>query len=137
MDQIKDYQTFQDVGKHTDPPKGYQRIRVHLVFDVKYDLCQKACQKAWLVAGGLVTAPLEEDTYSGVVSLRSIRMCLLVAELNKLEIVAADIGNAYLEALTKEKIYVVAGPEFGPELEGHTLIMHKALYGLHSSSARF
>ena len=24
----------------------------------------------------------------------------------------ADIGNAYLEAITKVKLYVVAGPEF-------------------------
>jgi Reverse transcriptase (RNA-dependent DNA polymerase) len=32
----------------------------------------------------------------------------------------------------KEKVYIVAGPEFGP-LEGHTLIIFKALYGLQSS----
>ena len=92
MDQIKDYQTFRDVGKQSAPPNGYQCIRVHLVFDLTYDLRRKAR----LVAGGHVTAPLEEDTYYGVVSLRSIRMCLLVAKLNKLNIVAADIGNAYL-----------------------------------------
>ena len=24
----------------------------------------------------------------------------------------ADIGNAYLEALTEKKLYIVAGPEF-------------------------
>ena len=24
----------------------------------------------------------------------------------------ADIGNAYLEAVTEEKLYIVAGPEF-------------------------
>jgi hypothetical protein len=32
-----------------------------------------------------------------------------------LEFWGADVGNAYLEAKTKEKIYIVAGPEFGPE----------------------
>ena len=40
----------------------------------------------------------------------------------------ADIGNAYLEATTKEKLYIVGGPEF-EELQGHILVIHKALYG--------
>ena len=48
---------------------------------------------------------------------------------------AADIGNIYLEATTKEKLYIVAGPEF-EELQGHTLVIHKALYGLKSSGLR-
>ena len=48
----------------------------------------------------------------------------------------ADVGNGYLEAKTKEKVYIVAGPEFG-ELQGHTLIIYKALYGLRTSGARF
>ena len=43
-----------------------------------------------------------------------------------------DIGNAYLEAQTLEKVYIVAGPEFG-EHEGHTLVIVKALYGLYTS----
>ena len=34
---------------------------------------------------------------------------------------ATDIGNAYLESYTKEKVYIVTGPEFG-EREGHTLM---------------
>ena len=45
------------------------------------------------------------------------------------------MGNAYLEAETKEKLFVIAGPEFGP-LQRHTLVVHKALYGLQSSGAR-
>ena len=50
---------------------------------------------------------------------------------------AIDIGNAYLEALTSEKVCIRAGPEFGPELEGHLLIIYKALYGLKSSGKSF
>ena len=38
----------------------------------------------------------------------------------------ADIGNACLEATTNEKLYIVAGPEF-EELQGHILVIHKAL----------
>ena len=46
----------------------------------------------------------------------------------------ADVGNAYLEALTNETIYFIAGPEFAPfGLEGHTMVLYKALYGLRSS----
>ena len=47
-----------------------------------------------------------------------------------IEVWGADIGNAYLEAKTKEKLYVVAGPEY-EELEGHIL------YGLKSSGLRW
>jgi len=41
---------------------------------------------------------------------------------NDLDLWATDVGNAYLKALTKEKIYIVAGPEFC-ELEGRILII--------------
>ena len=53
-----------------------------------------------------------------------------------MEVWGADIGNVYLEAITKEKLYIVAGPEFG-ELQGHVLVIHKALYGLKSSGLRW
>ncbi len=48
---------------------------------------------------------------------------------------ATDIGNVYLNADTKQKVYMTAGPEFGAELEGHQVIIIKALYGLKSSGA--
>ena len=51
--------------------------------------------------------------YSGVVSLMGVRMVTLLAELNDMELWSTDIGNAYLESYTKEKIVFVAGPEFG------------------------
>ena len=59
-----------------------------------------------------------------------------MAELNGLEVTGGDIGNAYLEAYTKEKVCFRAGPEFGA-LEGHLFIIDKALYGLRTSGARF
>ena len=34
-------------------------------------------------------------------------------------------------------MYVIAGPEFGPELQGKILIMYKSIYGARSSCARF
>jgi hypothetical protein len=59
-----------------------------------------------------------------------------LAERNGLDTWATDIGNAYLEAEMKEHVYIIAGAEFG-ELEGHTLVIVKALYGLCSSGLRW
>ena len=92
--------------------------------------------KARLVAGGHLTDPSQDSNYSGVVSLRSLRILITVAEINGMTTKVADVGNAYLEAYTREKVYVVVGEGFG-ELSGHTLIIEKALYGLRSSGARF
>ena len=56
--------------------------------------------------------------------------------LNDLDICACDVGSAYLEAFTREKLYIIAGPEF-KDLKGHTLLVNKALYGLCTSGARW
>jgi hypothetical protein len=84
-----------------------------------------------LVADGHLTAVPLESVYSGVVSLRGFRLVMFMSELNILEFWATDIGIAYLEALTAEKVYIIAGTNFG-ELEGHALVISKALYGLTS-----
>ena len=131
IDQLLDYKTFEDKGQVTFV-QGYKRINCHFIFDVKHDLRHKAR----FVAGGHQTDINKESNYSGVVSLRSMRICLLLGEINDLKTVVGDVGNAYLEAYTKEKVYFVAGPEFGP-LAGHSLIIVKALYGLRSSGARY
>jgi hypothetical protein len=60
----------------------------------------------------------------------------MVAFLSELNGRATDIGNAYLEAKMSELLFIVAGPEFG-DLEGHMLVIYKALYGLHSSGLRW
>ena len=44
--------------------------------------------------------------YSSVVSLRGIRTVTFLAELNGLELWGTDIRNAYLESVTKEKVYI-------------------------------
>ncbi|HYC30222.1 MAG TPA: reverse transcriptase domain-containing protein, partial [Chitinophagaceae bacterium] len=88
------------------------------------------------MADGHLTDPCKDAAYSSVVSLRTMRMALVVSELNGLKVMVGDIGNAYLEAHTKEKACIIAGPDVG-ELEGHTLIINKALYSLRTSGARF
>ena len=61
---------------------------------------------------------------------------MFVGELNGLNIMVGDIGSVYLEAYTKEKVCFIAGPAFG-EREGHLMVIVKALYGLHTSGARY
>ena len=141
MESMLEYKVFKKcdkaiLDKHkkvTNPPKGYHRIKVHLVFAVKFD----GRHKARLVADGHITLEPIEHIYSGVVSLRNLRLVIfLLGKLNHLELWGADIGNAYLEEFTDEKLYIVAGPEF-QELEGYILIFLKALDGLKSSGKRW
>ena len=132
IQQLQEYDTFQDLGRGAAAPTGYKKIRCHFVFAVKHD----GRHKARLVAGGHLTDVPLESVYSGVVSLQSLRLVIFLAELNGLQLYSADIGNAYLEAKTKEKVYIVADTGFGP-LAGHTLVIHKALYGLRTSGLRW
>jgi hypothetical protein len=99
-----------------------------MISDVKHD----GRHKTQLVAGGYLTDPNTESVYSGVVSLRGIRSIVFLAELNKFQLWRADVGNAYLESTTKEKVYIVGGPEFR-SLEGHSLVIDCAQYGLRAS----
>jgi hypothetical protein len=132
VEQIDEYDTFRDLGKGRPPPRDHAKMRAHFVCDVKHDLRLKSR----LVAEGNLTAPSKDSVCSGVVTLRSLRLCMLLAELNGLRVEAADIGNAWLEACTKEKLCVVAGPEFGDQ-QGNIMVIVKALCGLRTSGARF
>ena len=138
LTQIHEYKVFKDTGKakfHNGKvvtPDGFQKIRVHFVYAVKHD----GRFKARLVADGHLTKEPVESIYSGVISLRSLRMVVFLSQLNNLEIWGADVGNAYLEAYTDEKLCIMTGPEF-KELQGHLLIMVKALYGTRSGGARW
>ena len=115
-------------------PKGHKRIPYHVVHAVKFD----GRLKSRLVAGGHMSPSVhKEDKFSTVVSMEAVRLGFMVARLNGLHVCAGDIGNAYLNAHTNEKVFIIAGPEFGPKLAGKRLIIDKSLYGLQSSGARF
>jgi Reverse transcriptase (RNA-dependent DNA polymerase) len=110
---------------------GLQEIACHMVFEIKMDFTQKARY----VAGGNTMEPPAEVTYSSVVSRESIRIGFLIAALNDLEICAADVTNAYINANCRQKIRTVTGPEFGATEQGTVMNIKKALYGLKSSGA--
>ncbi|MGH3054233.1 MAG: reverse transcriptase domain-containing protein, partial [Gaiellaceae bacterium] len=121
---------FQFLDADQRVPIGYKWIPCHIIFDIKMDFTRKAR----LVAGGHVTDPPTTHTYSSVVSRDSVRIALLIAALNDLDVLAADIGNAYLNAKTREKVYTTAGKEFGSK-QGQPVLIVRALYGLKTSGA--
>ena len=110
---------------------GFQEIECHVIFDVKMDFTRKAR----FVAGGHMTETPVALCYSSVVSRDSVRIAFLVAALNDLDIFSCNIGNAYLHAPCKEKIWFVAGAECGKNLRGKVMRLVRALYGMKSSGA--
>lgn len=91
--------------------------------------------KAQYVTRGHWTDAPMQLTYSSVIIRDSVRIGFLVAALNGLDILSADIGNAYLQAPVWEKVHTTAGPEFGPNNVGKIVIVVRAMYGLKSSGA--
>jgi hypothetical protein len=114
-------------------PIGFQQIDCHMIFDIKTDLTRKAR----LVAGGHQTDDSDESCYSSVVLRDSVRIAFTIAALNDLDVMSADVQNAYLNAKTKEKCYTTCDLEFGPKNQRQPVKIVRALYGLRSSGARF
>lgn len=114
--------------KGSSPPVGFKEIPCHIIFDVKMDFTRKAR----FVAGGHRTDPPLSITYASVVSRESVQIAFIVAALNDLEVLSADVQGAYLNAPCKEKVDTICGPGFG-EFQGRIGIIVKALYGLRSS----
>ena len=114
-------------------PKGWTKVTGHLVWDVKMDFTRKA---RWVLDGHKQADP-EGSTYAGVVSRESVRIALTYAALNGLNVCAADIRNAYLQAPSSNKDFIICGPEFGLENVGKVALIHRALYGGKSAGRDF
>ena len=105
-----------------------------MIFDVKADTLRR---KARLVAGGHLLEALGVDVYSSTVKSISVKLLHVIAHSAKLDALCGDIGNAFPNAYTNEKVYVPkAGTEFG-ERAGMYIVIKKAVYGLCSSAERF
>ena len=81
-----------------------------MIFDIKMEDFR---HKARLVAGGHLTKAPATITYASVVSRKIVRIALMLAALNDLEVKAGDVLNAYITAPVAKKIWTVLGPEFG------------------------
>ena len=118
-------------GQHA--PVGWRKTTGHLVWDVKMDFTRKA---RWVLDGHKTPDPIG-STYAGVVSRESVRIAFTYAALSGLDVFAADIRNAYLQAPSSQKDYVICGPEFGIENVGRVALIHRALYGGKSAGKDF
>lgn len=124
---------FEVIPEGESPPHDYQQLECYMIFDIKMDMTRKARY----VANGSKTTEPSGSKYAGVVSRESVRIAFTYAALNDLDILAADIQNAYLQAPCSEKFWVKCGKEFGPQLEGRLAIIVRALYGTKSSGRDF
>ena len=114
-------------------PWRSKEIPYHIIFDVKLDLTRKSR----LVAGGHRNKDVPTYTaFSSVASRDSLRLMFLIAAMNDLKLLSADIGNAYLNAKFRERVHVRCGPElFGQEHAGKLVVIVRALDGLKTSGA--
>ena len=133
IDSINAFKTFRVLDEGEKLPEGYARIPYQLIYDCKFD----GRRKCRLVLGGHRTPDVHPDeVYSGVVSMETVRTAFVLGALNNLEVCAADISTAFLYGKTREKVYIIAGKEFG-EHAGKRMIVDGSCYGLKTSSARF
>ena len=115
--------TILDLGKKAPP--GWAKASGHLGFDIKMDFTRKA---RWVKDGHLSPIPTT-SAYAGVVSRESVRVGLTYAALMDLEVMAEDIQNAYLQAPSSEKDFIIFGAEFGLEHIGKAALITLVLYG--------
>ena len=113
IDSINAYQTFRVLEDNEPLPDGYKWIPYHCIYDVKFD----GRRKCRLVAGGHMTETPKEDIFSGVIGMEAVRLGFIFADLNGLLICAGDVANAFLYGTTRERVHIIAGPEFGPEIQ--------------------
>jgi hypothetical protein len=133
MSQLVRLKCFDFEAPDFEPAPDYQKTRLRLIFGVKQDLRRKSR----LVAGGHLIDVLDHDVYSSTVKGISVKILHVIAHQQKLKQLCGDVTNAFVNAYTNEKVYAVAGLEFGEEAVGKIVIIRKALYGLASSAERW
>jgi hypothetical protein len=133
IDSLISMECFEFHEKGYNPGNEYQWTTLTMIFDVKQDLRRKAR----LVAGGHLVDSLDNNVYSSTVKGISVRMLYVIAHKRNLKLLCGDVGNAYVNAYTNEKVFSRCGMEFGQEYFGKTLTIKKALYGLRTSSERW
>ena len=101
---------FEVLENSENVPVGWHAVTGHIIFDVKTDFNRKA---RWVLDGHKTPEP-KISTYAGVVSRESVRIVLTYAALNRVDVIAADIRNAYLQAPLYQREYIVCLPRICP-----------------------
>ena len=124
---------YHGTDKQFNKSNGWQYATIHMIYDIK---AEDRRHKARLVVGGHMIDASMHTKYSSNVQSMSVRMLLLVAAQAKLDLAACDIANAFPTAPCMEKVWSIAGPEFGIKA-GAKVRIARALYGLATSSRAF
>lgn len=130
---LHDFNAFRILDDNKAIPQGYKKVPYHFTFAVRVDLRQKS---RLIIDGNRSPEQPKEDCFASVVSAEAVQLGLILANIHGLQCVAGDVGNAYLTAYTTEKLYIVAGPEFG-EYEGKRMLVTKSIYGTRIGGACF
>ena len=104
---------------------GWDKFTGTMVVNVNMDFTSKT---RW-VFDGHRTAYLEGSLYAGFVLRESIRIALTYAEINGLNVVAAEIRNVYLQVPSSQKDYIICGTEFVFKNVGSKALLIRELYG--------
>eukprot|EP00957_Ditylum_brightwellii_P080713 6138642-Ditylum_brightwellii.AAC.1 len=123
VDALQEMECF-DLQEAGDRPAGnYQCITLHM---------------ARLVAGGHLIDLLDNKAYSSTAKGISVKLLHVIAHCIGLNtLLCGNIGYAYVNACTTNKVYAVAGPKFGEALIRKIVMIRKALYKLATSCACF
>ena len=122
-------EVFEELKTTTDITKTHQFVRLLMTFDVKVN----GRHKSRMCVDGSVTDDLGPEIYACVILIRAVRLLIFLAQLNDIDVCAADVSQAFLYGDCPEKVYTKAGPEFGLELNGKYLLIKKGHYDLRSS----
>ena len=93
-------------------------------------------KKRRLVGVGNILGHYGRNTSSSMVKNSSMRLLLILAAANRLQVEGGEIYNVYLNILCGGKPWAVVGPEFGCK-EGMETLVNKALHGLKTSGMLF
>ena len=109
-------------------PIGNRFVQCHMVFNIKMENIR---QKARLMTGGHMTEAPTNIKYVNVVSRKMVRIALMIATLNDLEVKLGNILNAYVQEPVRETVWTTLDPEFGRDT-GKTAVIVIASYSLKS-----
>jgi hypothetical protein len=122
-------------------PPGAKAIKCRFVYKNKFDEQGRHTRyKSRLVCMGYSTVYGVHyfETFAPVVNASSLRLLMLYALENELELEICDVDNAFVQADLSEDtvIYMEAPP--GMDLpKGYALYLRKALYGINTSPHHF
>ena len=132
LDRLKVFK-YHSPDKEFPKEEDWQKAPLRMIYDIKNE---DQRYKARLVVGGHKVDSTGYNTYSSQVDGISILLLFIIAQHIGLDIMTCDVSNAFVTAPNSEKVWALAGDEFG-EKKGSKVEIQRALYGLPGSARAF